>query len=185
MQDNGSRTTDFQYVSHWIDSGKPRLNGLPAVYVENKKEVNTLEITLFDDLQAVYLILSYTVYNDRDVITRNVQLVNEDDADIMIRQAYSCCMEFRDHDFTLLHLHGTANRKIHLAREKLQEGSYYIESPRGTSSHVHNPFIALARDGITENSGEIYGMNLVYSGNFKANLYIDQYGLNITGEKIR
>ncbi|MGL4988710.1 MAG: alpha-galactosidase, partial [Cetobacterium sp.] len=42
---------------------------------------------------------------------------------------------------------------------------FVIDSKRGTSSVNNNPFIALKRKETTEFSGEVYGFNLVYSGN--------------------
>src|SRR5690606_28049031 len=50
-----------------------------------------------------------------------------------------------------------------------------IESTRGASSHQHNPFIALVRKDTTEDSGEVYGFNFVYSGNFLAQAEVDQF----------
>ena len=49
-----------------------------------------------------------------------------------------------------------------------------VESRRGSSSHHQNPFIALAREETTEVRGEVYGFSLVYSGNFKAEVEVDQ-----------
>ena len=50
LQKNGSRVTEFVYKSHRLYSGKPRLEGLPATYVEEEKEAVTLEVTLEDSL---------------------------------------------------------------------------------------------------------------------------------------
>ena len=50
-----------------------------------------------------------------------------------------------------------------------------MESTRGASSHQHNPFIALLRKDTTEDNGEVYGFNFVYSGNFLAQAEVDQF----------
>ena len=50
-----------------------------------------------------------------------------------------------------------------------------VESRRGASSHQNNPFVALARPDTTESSGEVYGMNLVYSGSFIAQIEVTPY----------
>lgn len=42
IQENGSKITNFEYVSHKIYTGKPILEGLPATYVENCDEADTL-----------------------------------------------------------------------------------------------------------------------------------------------
>lgn len=47
---NGTTVTDFRYESHEIYKGKRILKGLPATYVENEDEAETIEITLKDKL---------------------------------------------------------------------------------------------------------------------------------------
>ena len=59
---NGTTVTDFRYDSHEIFKGKKKLKGLPATYVENDNEAETLEITLKDELAKLRVILSYTVF---------------------------------------------------------------------------------------------------------------------------
>src|SRR5690606_38988771 len=44
-----------------------------------------------------------------------------------------------------------------------------------TSSAQQNPFLALKRPETTEHQGEVYGMSLVYSGNFLAQVEVDHY----------
>ena len=39
-----------------------------------------------------------------------------------------------------------------------------------------NPFMALLSPGAGEQAGEVYGFNLVYSGNFQAGTQVDQVG---------
>ena len=45
------------------------------------------------------------------------------------------------------------------------EDKLYL-SIRGESSHQDNPFIALLDNNATDESGNVYGFNFVYSGNF-------------------
>ena len=52
----------FKYQSHEIIKGKRKLEGLPAVYVENEDEAETLEITLEDEQIHTKIILSYTIF---------------------------------------------------------------------------------------------------------------------------
>lgn len=47
------------------------------------------------------------------------------------------------------------------------------QSKRGSSSHNHNPFVALKAHGATEENGEVYGVNLIYSGNFSIEAEVD------------
>ena len=43
-QENGSRITEFVYDGHKIYRGKKGLKGLPALYVEDENEAETLEL---------------------------------------------------------------------------------------------------------------------------------------------
>lgn len=45
------------------------------------------------------------------------------------------------------------------------------------SSHQHNPFAAVVSPDTGEDHGEVYAMNLVYSGNFHAEAEVDGFGL--------
>ncbi len=60
---------------------------------------------------------------------------------------------------------------------ELGHGHQGIGSSRGISSHQEHPFLALASKNITENVGEVYAMNFVYSGNFAASAELTQFGL--------
>lgn len=73
---DGTTVTDFRYKSYTINKGKPALKGLPATYVESDEEAETLEIILQDDKTGLIAALSYTVFNDQDVITRSVRIEN-------------------------------------------------------------------------------------------------------------
>ena len=53
LQENGSRLSEFTYESHQIQKGKPRLEGLPATYVESDEEADTLIITLKDAVTGI------------------------------------------------------------------------------------------------------------------------------------
>ena len=73
IRENGSRLSSFVYQSHRIYPGKPKLDGLPATYVESDHEAETLEITLKDDILGTELILTYTIYETFPVICRNAR----------------------------------------------------------------------------------------------------------------
>ena len=172
---DGSRISDLRYDSHRILKGKPVLAGLPATYAESESEAETLEITLKDSLYPVLVTLRYTVFADTDILARSVEIQNRTDAAVKILKAASLNIDFRDTDFQLLHLSGTWGRERQVVRKDLAEGSCSIESRRGASSHQHNPFLALLRPGASETSGEVYAVNLVYSGNFLAQAEVDGF----------
>ncbi len=173
--ENGSTITDLRYRSHRIFSGKPKLEGYPATYIEQDNEAETLEIELFDSLIGLTAILTYTVFSNFNAITRSVRLINEGTQQLKILKALSVSVDFPSCCYDLLHLQGAWGRERHIERQGLNHGSQIIESRRGASSHQHNPFIALMDKTSGENSGEVYGFSLVYSGSFIAQVEVDHF----------
>ncbi len=173
--ENGSTITNLKYESYNIYKGKKKLDGLPATYVESDNEAETLEIILRDDVIGLKVILSYTAYENYDVITRSAKLINEGSEKFKILRALSANVDFTDDEFDMIQLCGAHIRERHIIRKPITQGSQSIESKRGASSHQANPFIALLRKNADEDNGEVFGFNLVYSGNFLANVEVDQY----------
>ncbi|RAK22098.1 alpha-galactosidase [Anoxybacillus vitaminiphilus] len=173
--ENGTTVSDLRYQSHRIFKGKPKLEGLPATYIENENEAESLEIVLHDAVSSLKAVLLYTVYENFNVITRSVRFENEGEQTIKLLRALSMNVDFFHADYELLHLSGAWARERHIERRPLVVGTQSIESRRGASSHQHNPFIALLQKGAGEYHGEVYGFSLVYSGNFLAQVEVDQY----------
>ncbi len=166
---DGSTVTKLYYKGHSIVAGKPALTGLPASYVENDTEADTLFVELEDSLTKLRLTLQYSVYNDRDIITRSVLVHNGGADNVEILRAMSMSMDaIHSGDYELVHLHGAWARERHIERRPVMHGTQQIDSKRGASSHHHNPFLCLAKKHTTEFCGEAYGFGLVYSGNFTA-----------------
>ncbi|HZH61593.1 MAG TPA: alpha-galactosidase [Metabacillus sp.] len=172
---NGSTVSDVRYKSHKIFKGKPALQGLPATYVEDEQEAETLEVTLEDTVAKIEILLSYSVYEEKNVITRSAKIVNNSSDFVDILRALSVNVDIRDAEFELLHLSGAWGNERLIERNPLRRGVQSVSSARGASSHQHNPFLALVRENTTEDNGEIFSFNLVYSGNFLANVEVDQF----------
>ncbi len=173
--ENGTTITDLRYRSHSIFKGKPKLQGLPATYTESDDEAETLEIELYDPLISLKVKLYYTVFNNFNTVTRSVLFINEGSQNLMLLKALSASVDFPHHDYHILHLQGAWARERHIERHPLAHGSQTIESRRGASSHMYNPFIALLDKNACEKAGEVYGFSLVYSGNFIAQVEVDQF----------
>ncbi|MEK3737820.1 alpha-galactosidase [Paenibacillus sp. FSL H7-0941] len=178
---DGTTVTDFRYKSHTINKGKPALKGLPATYVESDEEAETLEIVLQDDKTGLIAALSYTVFNNQDVITRSVRIENLGKDNLVLKRVLSANVDFHDSDYDMLQLSGTWTRERHIHKRPLVPGIQRIDSKRGSSSHQQNPFMALLAKDATEDHGEVYGFSLVYSGSFLAQAEVDQYGISRVG----
>ena len=173
--ENGTTVTDLRYHTHRIFQGKPELEGLPATYIEKEEEAQTLEIELRDSLLGLKIILSYTVFEQFHALTRSVRLINEGNHSLSILRALSMNVDFQNSNYEFLHLSGAWARERHLVKRPLFMGTQSVESRRGASSHQNNPFLALISPGATEDTGEVYGFSLVYSGNFLGSVEVDQF----------
>lgn len=171
---DGSRAVELIYDSYRITAGKPKLKGLPATYVEDDSEADTLEITLVDALKKMRVVLMYTAYHELDVITRSVRIVNESADRIVLEKAFSMSLDFETSKYDLIQLPGAWGRERHMERTALRSGLQSIQSRRGASSHQMNPFFVLADQNANEEYGNVYGFNLVYSGNFHGGAEVDQ-----------
>ena len=173
----GSRILSLRHVSHRIEAGKPALAGLPATYAENPDDADTLVVLLEDKLLGLRVELLYTVFAHHPVITRSVRIVNAGTSTLELRRALSASIDFNPsfsgHKFIQLSGAWSRERDTHVS--PLRPGIQSVESVRGTSSHQHNPFFALAELGANEEHGTVYGFNLVYSGNFLAQVGLDQF----------
>jgi alpha-galactosidase len=175
QSENGSTVTELLYDSHIIKKGKMKLEGLPATYVENEEEAETVEIKMIDKIMDLAVILSYTVYEELDVITRSVRFENNGAANISILRALSMTVDFNTADYDMMTLCGAWARERHVEINSLRSGTQSVESRRGLSSHQQHPFIALLQKGATEDYGEVFGFSLAYSGNFIGLAEVDQF----------
>ena len=174
-RENGSHVVEFVYKEHKIYNGKPKLEGLPATYVESDDEAQTLELVLEDASIGTKIILLYTIYEAFPVITRSVRFECDSDEKITLLSAMSACVDLPDKDYEMINLAGVWARERHVRRHKLDYGIQSIYSMRGCSSYQFNPFLALARENADEFQGQVYGFSLVYSGNFLAQTEVDNY----------
>ena len=174
-RENGSHVGEFVYKEHKIYNGKPKLEGLPATYVESDDEALTLELVLEDTSINTRIVLLYTIYEAFPVIARSVRFECDSDEKITLLSAMSACVDLPDKDYEMIDLAGVWARERYVRRHKLDYGIQSIYSMRGCSSYQFNPFLALARENADEFQGQVYGFSLVYSGNFLAQTEVDNY----------
>ena len=165
-QENGSHVSRFEYSTHVIYNGKKQLEGLPATYVEHKKEATSIDITMYDSVTDTNMILTYTIYERLPAITRSVRFEQKGIQTVRLTKALSACVDLHGANFEMIQLSGAWGRERNVKVRKLEQGVQSISSIRGASSAEHNPFLALKRPKSDEFSGEVYGFSLIYSGNF-------------------
>ena len=166
--EDGSKFSDFQYQSHQIVSGKPKLPGLPATYANEEEDVTSLFITLYDAVSQTELVLLYHLFEKLPVLTRSVRFHQLGENTVYIERALSMNLDLADDQYQWIHLDGAWGRERHVKESPLHQGIQSIYSLKGSSSAEHNPFLALKRPHADEHQGEVLGFSLVYSGNFLA-----------------
>ncbi len=171
--EDGSDAVRLCYESHQIRKGKYSLSGLPAMYGD-EDEAETLEIVLCDNISNLKVHLLYGVFPKLDVITRAVRIKNEGEKQITIQRAMSMEMDYPNKNMDLIHFYGRHCMERLKERLPLHHGVQSVESKRGTSSHQHNPFVILCDKKTTETHGDCYGFALVYSGNYRCEIEVDQ-----------
>lgn len=172
---DGAVQADLAYTGHRVAAGKPPLSGLPCAYVETSSEADSLEVDLTDAPSGLSATLVYTAYRDRDVLVRSVRLRNGGTSAVELLSVQSLSLDLGDKQYDLLTLPGAWGRERSVDRRPLHSGLQGAESRRGASSHQQHPFMALVRPGADETQGEVYGLLLVYSGNFAARAEVDQF----------
>lgn len=119
--------------------------------------------------------LLYSAFVKEDVITRSVRLVNVGNQELELDKVYSACLDMDHREFEMISLCGSWAREHCIQRGKLHYGKQMVSSGRGESSHQEHPFLALVTPETTQEQGEVYAMNFVYSGNFIAQAEVSQF----------
>ncbi len=179
---------ELHYESHKIYEGASSVEGLPCVFDDTKggkKNCSTLEITTSDKILGIQVILKYTVFDDCNAIVRSTKIVNTNKATgseagdkektVFINKAFSSSFDMDNDNFDVITLHGSWARERHIERYPVHKGMQGVQSLRGESSHQEHPFIAVLDHNADENSGRVYGLNFIYSGNFIAEVQNNQF----------
>lgn len=161
---DGSYANDFIYQDHTIHKGSLEMETLPAAY-GGEADCETLEIRLKDKRDDVGLTLYYTVYGKENVITRRAVLHNNTAAALSLRRIMSMSIDLPNRNFDMVTFDGGWIKEGNRHDRPLQYGMFVNSSTTGASSNIHNPGFLLAEQGATEETGRVYGFNLVYSGN--------------------
>ncbi len=171
---DGTGVTDFVYRAHRTFKGRLQLDGLPAARADENTQ--TLEVTMVDEVSGCRLKLYYTVFAELDVISRYMVIENKGKKSIRIDKCMPMMLDIDRSDLDMISLYGAHCHEVNFQRVPLHHGVQSVYSNRGASSHQYNPFIALCDHNATDERGEVYGFNLVYSGSFLDEVDVDQLG---------
>ena len=185
-----SFSNDFTYLSHEIVPGNLLMDGLPQSYdntfhkEETGQENNnhqegveesifkdcshsceTLKISLQEEGTKVFLYLYYTVYPEVNVITRRARIENHHSQPLVLRRFLSMMLDLPHRNYNMTTFDGGWIKEAHRHERKITYGMCVNSSNTGASSNRHHPGFLLAEEKACEETGWVYGFNLVYSGN--------------------
>ena len=175
VYEDGSMTSDFRYVSAEKLTAGPDLTTLPCSY-DDEDRVEGLRVILADKYRNQEIELTYYVYYDEDVITRTVRLKNNSDKKVRLQKLMSGQIDYADSSYRLTSFKGAWAREMRRVDTDLVQGSFTGGSFTGTSSALSNPFFMLSSRDTTEDMGDVWGFNLVYSGNHLESAEVNEYG---------
>jgi alpha-galactosidase len=122
-------------------------------------------VVLKERLHDVYLELYYTVFEDTDVIARWNRLINDTDKSLRLERFMSTQLDLPAGEYELVTFRGAWAREMEMIRQDLV-GQLQWSSSAGVSSNRCNPFAMSCRRGAGEDSGDVWALNLVYSGDY-------------------
>ncbi len=161
--------THFCYESHRIVDGiAPMAGSLPQA----KGECQTLEITMTQE--GLKLKLYFSLFGD--VLTRRTVLENTGTQPVTVHKCMSTVMDIPG-DYRMTTFDGGWIGEMRKHTVDVQDSRVVNESVTGFSSNRHNPGFLLSEPSATEDSGRVYGCNLIYTGNHYASAQRSFQGL--------
>lgn len=162
---NGSSTVNFIYYDYRIRKEKKALETLPSSY-DDMGSCEQLVVKLSDKEYASRLELVYSVFPDCDVITRSAVLYNDSNDALRIERLLSTSVDFYETGLKFTSFHGRWAYEMGRSESIVGAGKAVSEElAAGESGSRSNPFVMVSRPDTTEDFGDAYGFNLIYSGN--------------------
>lgn len=184
---DGSATTDFVFESAEKVEGKEPLATLPSSYDETGK-VEHLLVTMKDKNHGYTMELHYFVFEESDVIVRSTKFINTSDAAVKLDRLMSTQLDFNESGLVVTTFNGHWTKEMNKYQTTVNIGKFVNSSYTGSSSNRSNPFIMLSHADTSEEIGDCYGLNLVYSGNHYEAVEVNAFektrvvtGINPTG----
>lgn len=172
---DGIQIIEPLFRSWRVLAGKPELPGLPATF-PGQRAAETLEVVCEDEQAGVRIKLYYSIFEGAGVIARHQRIENIGEGPLILENVQSASLELPARSYDFLSLYGTHAKEANRERFPLHHGIQRMESVRGSSSPQHQPFFALITPETSETAGEVYALNLIYSGNFLAQAEVDSFG---------
>lgn len=145
--------------------------------VKTNKEGNA-NITIVEMKDKVYPFFAnicYKAYQDVDIIEVWTEISHQEKNSVLLDQISSAYLPIRRGNVWLSHLYGSWANEGRLSQEPLEPGMKIIKNKDGVrNSHTAHAEVMFSLDGKPqENTGNVIGAALCYSGNYKLRIDTD------------
>ncbi|WP_253716957.1 alpha-galactosidase [Sphingomonas sp. AP4-R1] len=146
-------------------------------YVDHRIEAGALIIHLRDITTAIDVHLRYAMDQSTGLVIRSAVVENNTRDWIQVDQLAAGNINLpAAEDYRLHYLAGRWSAEWQLQSRAVTPGSTVIESRRGVTSHQANPWLAIGRDDVAEESGAVWFAALGWSGSWRMTVDRDAIG---------
>ena len=141
-----------------------------------KNDGNTITVIhMRDVVYPVNVDLKYMEYKDVDMIEVWAEITNNEKQTVTLTQFSSAMLPIRRGNVWLSHLYGSWANEGRLSEEPLEPGMKVLKNKDGTrNSHTDHGEVMFSLDGkARENSGDVIGAAICYSGNYQLRIDTD------------
>lgn len=124
-------------------------------------------------LQGLTLELRFTLFET--ALVRQTVLINHSDKDLKVTRLMSACTDLHGR-YNMTTFDGGWIGETHAHTVPVTQAMTVNESNTGFSSSRHNPGFLLSAPEATDSAGEVYGFNLIWSGNHRSSVQRSRAG---------
>ncbi len=131
---------------------------------EQNVTANTVSFSAVDSIAQLRLDMELAIDTESDILQSRMTVVNTGGSDYILNKLTNT-LPLPTYATELMHFYGSWIREFHTERKDLIHGSFIQENRRGRTSHENFPGAMVGRKGFSEQTGEVWGFHLGWSGN--------------------
>jgi len=145
------------------------------VKTNQEGNANITIVKMKDKVYPFFANICYKAYQDVDIIEVWTEISHQEKNPVLLNQFASAYLPIRRGEVWLSHLYGSWANEGRLAQEPLKPGMKIIKNKDGVrNSHTAHAEVMFSLDGKPqENTGNVIGAALCYSGNYKLRIDTD------------
>ena len=146
-----------------------------GVSTQDEGQATVTTINMKDPAYPITVTLNYRAYHDVDMIETWTTITNQEKGTVTLTTFASCMLPIRRGNVWVSHLYGSWANEARLVEEPLNPGQFIVKNKDGSrNSHTDHAEIMLSLDGKgRENTGQVIGAALCYSGNYRIKIDTD------------